>query len=1049
METSFWKQLPLSGKVSAEEKRQLEGLVIEAWDGSDRQDEFLGRATIDDKGRFEISVDSALFRDFPGAYEPEVYFNVFDGEKLLFCSEPIFRIDLEKGLRECSIRVPKHCPAHPYVCKPRHIYLKIEKILAYSPVDPDPDAHGMFRKDCMHNEGHDDGIIPDAEVTQRTFDAVIYREYTDSTYVTPRTNKLADADVREPSWYRRVPGAFLYLKPGRRVQVHVLNGDNQPHTLHVHGLAYGVDSDGSFPFGVEGPDGRSDQICPGARWTYEFDVTEEMIGCWPFHSHFHHIQEVTDLGLFGGIVVRDPKRPHPDLEVPFFLHRMIGERSGSAFDSGNLSVNAAYNYTFPALGSFNYYCRFHPMNGTVNVVSGGPATAAVSIQDGPSRFDPATVTIGPGGTVTWTNFGIQIHTVTEAGGAGSLESWCINGRSFLGNTPLIEAKSGRRIRWYVFNLDLSPGWHNFHTHGQRWRWGSANVDTRSIGPAESFQADTIVPPVILPPCRTKEPDPKKMKDYHFCGDFPVHCHVEHHMMQGMVAAVRAQQHMALTADEYAGLRFKPNHYCMPADHGGHGGCPHVDHDRCKSAGGGKWEQLPDSPIFVVHAAMMHTGRILLWSGTAEVGYPEQSYVFDPTANTFSGPQIYGEDLFCAGQTFLADGRVLVAGGAPQFFLKSTHIFDPATEVWTKLTGHDMNRGRWYPTLVPLSDGKVFAASGRIGSDVMEVFDPATSNWTVMSGADKDFSQLYSSLHLIPAGQIFYSRTGWAAMAGTQSAKLDFSGTTGSWTDMSPMTFPDREEGASVILIDDTVSPPNARIVVFGGGVSGAFNKQSCEAIDVTSLTPAPSWDRMADMAFQRTNVNGVILPDGKILAIGGQRNGKWAANPQPVLEVEMFDPAANTWTTLAPMTSPRQYHSVGVLLPDGRVFTAGGIDPTLGGAPARDLRKIEIFSPPYLFAGARPTITSAPATASYGATIAIDTPDAGNIASVVLMRPTAVTHHTDAGQRYVRVKIQSKTGTSVSVRMPGNGFVAPPGFYMLFVLNSSGVPSVARWIKLS
>jgi hypothetical protein len=522
-------------------------------------------------------------------------------------------------------------------------------------------------------------------------------------------------------------------------------------------------------------------------------------------------------------------------------------------------------------------------------------------------------------------------------------------------------------------------------------------------------------------------------------------------MQGMIATVRAQQHLKLTKKELASLRYKHHHYCMPADHGGHhADCPHVDHERCAKGGGGVWTSLPDSPVFVVHAAVLRTGRVLLWSGTAEVGYPTQSYLLDPVANAYTGPQAYADDLFCAGQTFLPDGRLLVAGGAPQFFLPASHIFDPGTSAWTKLVGHDMNFGRWYPTLVPLSDGRVFAASGRNGNAEMEIFDPATQNWTVVSGAAKDFSQLYPSLHLLPAGQMFYSRTGWNPMGGTMGARFDASGpNAGAWTDISTMMFPDRQEGTSVILVDDTVSPPNVRVIVFGGGVSGANNRQSCEMIDVTSLTPTPAWARMADMAFPRTNVNGVLLPDGTVLAIGGQRNGKWAANPNPVLEAELFDPAANQWRVLAAMANPRQYHSIAVLLPDARVLTAGGIDPTLGAPPTRDLRKVEVFSPPYLFKGARPAITGAPASATYAGSVTVNTPDGLNITSVALMRPAAVTHHTDAGQRYVKLKVTAKTAGSITVTMPSNGFVAPRGFYMLFLIGATGVPSEAAWIQLA
>jgi hypothetical protein len=184
------------------------------------------------------------------------------------------------------------------------------------------------------------------------------------------------------------------------------------------------------------------------------------------------------------------------------------------------------------------------------------------------------------------------------------------------------------------------------------------------------------------------------------------------------------------------------------------------------------------------------------------------------------------------------------------------------------------------------------------------------------------------------------------------------------------------------------------------------------------------------------------------LVVGGQRNGKWAADPDPVFETEIYHPDTDTWTPTAPLNFPKQYHSIAVLLPDGRVLAAGGIDPTLGGAPARDQRMMEVFSPPYLSAGPRPSITTAPATMSYASTFNISTPDAQTITSVALMRPGSVTHHTDAGQRYIRLGITAAVPGSLTVNTPTNGFVAPPGFYMLFILDASGVPSQAQWVQL-
>ncbi|MGH8582805.1 MAG: galactose oxidase-like domain-containing protein, partial [Gammaproteobacteria bacterium] len=649
------------------------------------------------------------------------------------------------------------------------------------------------------------------------------------------------------------------------------------------------------------------------------------------------------------------------------------------------------------------------------------------------------------------------------------------------------AESGKRIRWYVFNLDLGEQWHNFHPHGQRFKVGDEIMDTRSLGPAESFCVDTIVPPVILlPDCDHHshygegshghthgnsghsgsgsqsnnsgqdpsnpsqdwpDPDCEKVK---LCGDFLVHCHVEMHMMQGMAALVRAVQEVEVTAETEKQLGFHLPE-CTEKNE-----CPKIDHHICGGDDTGQWESLPDSPVFVVHAGVLPTGKVLLYSGGAEAGYPNESRVFDPEFNTFTA-QAYDQDLFCSGHAWMADGRLLVAGGAPFGAVKSAHIFtsSPTSGTWTAAgVAADMARERWYPTLLTLSDGRILAVSGLHGAAPIEIYDPGTNKWTAVAGGDHEFPELYPSLHLLPSGEVFYSRAGWASAAGTQTAYLRFTGpNAGSWINLGQQQFFDRQEGTAVLQIDTTVSPPSAIITIFGGGVTGvptSRNPQSCERIDVTRLSPVPAWQRVppADMNYPRGNVSGVLLPDGTILAVGGQRNGKWSTDPQPVLPCEIYHPATNTWSVTAPMAHPRQYHSIAVLLPDGRILTAGGVDPTLGGAPARDQRYLEIFTPSYLMRGPRPTITGAPASVAYGAAIDIDTPDAANIDSVVLMRPCAMTHHTDAGQRYIKLPITGRDPGRIHVTAPLDGNIAPPGPYMLFILNAAGVPSVGRFIGM-
>jgi FtsP/CotA-like multicopper oxidase with cupredoxin domain len=271
--------------------------------------------------------------------------------------------------------------------KRRNIYLKIERLPAYSPVAPDDAEHDRYRLDCMSNMGHEDATIPNAEVERRRIDALVYREYLDPAYTVPNTEPLIAADVNEPRFDRRIPGALIYTEPGERLFVHVLNADDAPHSMHVHGLVYGVDSDGSWPLGVHSHDDRrSDEICPGQKWCYVFDVTEETVGAWPFHDHHMDIVEQVNRGLFGGIVVRDRKGPKPDYEVPFFFHRLAGVSRATLFDSGTLNrTDPPFSFAFLTEGTYEYYCRFHPMRGTVRVSAAGDLAASVSILDGPPR----------------------------------------------------------------------------------------------------------------------------------------------------------------------------------------------------------------------------------------------------------------------------------------------------------------------------------------------------------------------------------------------------------------------------------------------------------------------------------------------------------------------------------------------------------------------------------------------------------------------------------------------------------------------------------------
>jgi len=206
----------------------------------------------------------------------------------------------------------------------------------------------------------------------------------------------------------------------------------------------------------------------------------------------------------------------------------------------------------------------------------------------------------------------------------------------------------------------------------------------------------------------------------------------------------------------------------------------------------------------------------------------------------------------------------------------------------------------------------------------------------------------------------------------------------------------------------------------------------------------PSWQQTPSMAYIRSFLNLTMLPDGSVLATGGEsdKNGGNIANA--VYAAELWSPQTQTWTTMASMHTPREYHGTALLLPDGRVLESGmGAD--FGNVP--DEKSAEFYSPPYLFKGARPTISQAPSQLQYGANFFVGTPDAASISKVVLIRTGAVTHFFDQNERYVPLAFQQTTG-GLTVTAPANAYLAPPGYYMLFLVNSNGVPAIAPFVQL-
>jgi hypothetical protein len=457
---------------------------------------------------------------------------------------------------------------------------------------------------------------------------------------------------------------------------------------------------------------------------------------------------------------------------------------------------------------------------------------------------------------------------------------------------------------------------------------------------------------------------------------------------------------------------------------------------------GSWGNPIQLGTIAIHASLLHTNQVLVW------WYPLGTKVNSParlidlaTGNITDVTIPFPGDFFCSGLTNLADGRVLVTGGlegnpypgVPDKGIALTAIFDPIAKTWSQ--GANMLNARWYPSNIELNNGTVLAVTGKDATAThivtqMEVYNYKTNTWTALPSSANipPTSDTYLKLKLLPSGKLF--------MAGSNSKTMLFSSATNRWVPMGTLNFGNRYHGAAVLLPGFGLQ----RVLTAGGTQSfpGGGATATAEMIDFSQATP--QWQYVAPMSIPRYNANLVILADGTLLEVGGAQTKKYSS---PVLVPELYDPVANTWTQMATEPSPRTYHSTALLLPDGTVFAGGSDDPA---NRTVDLQ-YEIFSPPYLFKGARPTITAAPTALTYNQQFTITTPDAASITRVAMIRPSAVTHDNDFDQRYVDLAFTVGSG-QITATAPLNANNAPQGYYMLVIVNSSGVPSVMPFVQI-
>jgi hypothetical protein len=479
---------------------------------------------------------------------------------------------------------------------------------------------------------------------------------------------------------------------------------------------------------------------------------------------------------------------------------------------------------------------------------------------------------------------------------------------------------------------------------------------------------------------------------------------------------------------------------------------------------GSWGPVIPMPNVPIHTHVLPNRTVLFWGRRDAPNLTLNEHfctpqVWDPAAKTFTPtPQPKMADgtpvnLFCAGHTFLPDGRLLVVGGhwLDGEGLNQACIYDSAANTWTAIA--TMNNGRWYPSALTLSDGSVFAISGSFADGTGNIVNNDVPQiWNNGPWDDRvNFIglQLFPRLHLAPDGRIFMS----GALAQTYLLDTTQPPGVGTWTPLAMRDNSLRDYAPSVMYAPGKV--------IFIGGGNDPNTKQptnACEIIDLTAA--APQWQPTGAMQFPRRQHNAVLLPDGTVLVTGGTRGGG-GPNPgfndltpgEPVHTAELWDPATGKFTPMADESVDRCYHSTAVLLPDATVLSAGGgeyfpIESTgQENDPKDSHRDGQIFSPPYLFRGPRPTITAAPTDVTYGSMFEVSVANPADIAMVTWIRLPSVTHSCDQNQRINFLEFTAGAA-SLTVTAPPNANICPPGHYMLFVLNSRKVPSEAAILRI-
>lgn len=450
---------------------------------------------------------------------------------------------------------------------------------------------------------------------------------------------------------------------------------------------------------------------------------------------------------------------------------------------------------------------------------------------------------------------------------------------------------------------------------------------------------------------------------------------------------------------------------------------------------GEWTAPFSMPLVAIHLALLPNGKVLMFDSQDFNSQPP--IVWDPENGSITNTPQTSTDLFCSGHSTLSDGKVLVVGGDTHttgLGVDDVNAFDFATQTWSQMA--KMNFRRWYATATTLADSRVFVMSGYedgispselVGTH--EIYNPITNVWTRVPASGNYTVPSYPFNFVLPDGRLLNA----GSYEGTIDTRV-FNFNTNTWSVVDPTLI---NAGSAVMY-----EPGKVMKAGMWANADAPYSSAHNNTYVMDANVSTPVWRQTTGMNFPRAYLVLTLLPDGSTAVTGGSRSTDPGNNAQAVLEAEVWSPQTETWSTMAAMQNSRLYHGTAMLLPDGRILVAGS-----GRYGSTERFNGEVFSPPYLFKGPRPVLSSTPSFVSHGSQFFVATPDGASISKVSLIRTGSMTHSFNADQRFISLNFAQAAG-GLNITAPLNANIAPPGYYLLFIVNSNGVPSVGQFVRL-